>query len=221
MPCSNQEQPARVTALSPCPQYSPVQAVRSKAITPGPGVSMGLCALPPFPFMTSDKLLYLSEPQFPFLKRKAKQTPLHLPAQRGNQPQSARALQNACSLWQGERENSTRHCGCLHDEETQAESWSQGSVFPEAGSVHQTLNKLVSREGILVLDAEGAEQRHIVNGDPPSPAPHQHSSSPGRAGGTWKEIFGPPLAGEVGCSGDALRIHVRHSFRGAFNSKTM
>lgn len=67
--------------------------------------------------------------------------------------------------------------------------------------MHQTLNKLVSREGVLVLHAEGAEQGHTVNGDPPSPAPHQHSSSPGRAGGTWEEILDHHLQGRWDAQG--------------------
>lgn len=63
---------------------------------------------------------------------------------------------------------------------------------PRGRSAQQTLNKLVSREGTSVLTPE---QQHMVNGDPASPASHQHSSGPGRAGGIWKEILDHHLQG--------------------------
>lgn len=66
-------------------------------------------------------------------------------------------------------------------------------MFPEAGSAHQTLNKLVSKEGILVLIPEGTEQQHMANRDPAFRGSHQHSSGPGRAGGSWKETLGHHL----------------------------
>lgn len=80
-------------------------------------------------------------------------------------------------------------------------------MFPEAGSVHQTLSKLVSKAGISVLAPVGTEQQHPANGDPAPQGCHQHSSGPGRAGGG----FGPSLTGEVGYSGHAHHIHV-HTF---------
>lgn len=66
-------------------------------------------------------------------------------------------------------------------------------MFPEAGSMHQTLNKLVSKEGISVLVPEGTEERHRANGDPASRGSHRHSSGPGRAGGSWRKILGHRL----------------------------
>lgn len=74
-------------------------------------------------------------------------------------------------------------------------------MFPAAGSAHQTPNKLVSKEGILVLVPGGTEQRRMANGDPASRGSHQHSSGPGRAGGSWKETLGHHLQGRWDAQG--------------------
>lgn len=85
-------------------------------------------------------------------------------------------------------------------------------MFPEAGSAHQTLNKLVSKEGGLVLIPEGTEQRRMANGDPASRGSHQHSSGPGRAGGGWKETLGRRLQGRWDAQGmHTTSMHVTAS----------
>lgn len=78
-------------------------------------------------------------------------------------------------------------------------SQSQSRVFPEAGSTHQTL-RLVSK-GISVLVPKGTEQQPMANGDP---APR---GSPQPSPAELEGDFGPSLAGEAGCPGDA-----QHSF---------
>lgn len=91
-------------------------------------------------------------------------------------------------------------------------------MFPEAGSAHQTLNKLVSNEGMAVLVPAGTEHGTWLTGTLRPEAPPSPASAPPRP----EADFGPWLAGEVGCSGwaHATSMHITAS-HGSIASRTL